>query len=255
MEPDLTQGEPEDSVGTRQLPRDQKGAHCLRDQCGDSRPCHSHMEAEHKQDIQYDIDTAAHDQIIERSFRVTCGAQDSGAHIVDQHKNNACKVDSQIDDRICENVFRSVHQPEHCRRQRDPEHCEQCAGCESKGAGVVQALVRCFIVLRSEELGDGDRGAGGQPGEEADYQGDDLGRRPAYAGKRLFPHKLSHDDRIDGVIKLLKKCPDQDREEKKKKLFPDDSVSDRIFLCLCVHICKPPCLMYLLSYKNKSNLL
>ena len=72
----------------------------------------------------------------------------------------------------------------------------------------------------------------GEPGEEAYHKGNDLGGRTAYARKRFFSHKLSHDHTVDRIIKLLKKSSEQDREEEQEKLLPDDAFCNLVFCLL-----------------------
>ena len=87
-----------------------------------------------------------------------------------------------------------------------------------------------FSFPRACELRDGHGSTRGEPGEEAYHKGNDLGGRTAYARKRFFSHKLSHDHTVDRIIKLLKKSSEQDREEEQEKLLPDDAFCNLVFL-------------------------
>ena len=49
------------------------------------------------------------------------------------------------------------------------------------------------------------------------------------ARKCFLTRKLADDYRIHRVIQLLKEGTDQDRKEKQKNLFPDDSCQHRVF--------------------------
>ena len=103
---------------------------------------------------------------------------------------------------------------------------------DRQGVGVVEPLVCRFDILRSEELGDSDRGAGGESGKESHDQGHDLGGGASHAGERLLSHKLPHDHTVYGIVKLLEKGAQQDREEEQQELFPDRPLCDLIFdLC------------------------
>ena len=47
---------------------------------GDSQ--HAHVESDYKQYIKYDVQQAAGNQIIKRTFGISHGAQNTGTHII-----------------------------------------------------------------------------------------------------------------------------------------------------------------------------
>ena len=63
------------------------------------------------------------------------------------------------------------------------------------------------------ELGDDDAAAGGEAGEKADQEVDQLAGRAADRRQRLLADEVADDNRVDGVVKLLEEGPEQDREE------------------------------------------
>ena len=88
-----------------------------------------------------------------------------------------------------------------------------------------------LLFFRPVELGYNDSRAGRHSDEEANQQVDQCSRRTAYRGKCLFSHKLSNDHGICRVVKLLEKCPEQDRKEKEQELLPDHAVRDPVVAC------------------------
>ena len=99
----------------------------------------------------------------------------------------------------------------------------------------------------------------GEPGEEAYHKGNDLGGRTAYARKRFFSHKLSHDHTVDRIIKLLIKSSEQDREEEQEKLLPDDAFCNLVFCLLLVSMKNSPLSVFgiciIISVTEKSNII
>ena len=225
------EGKMKDILRPHQIPRDKDGAHCLCDQRGDRRAHDSHMENDDEQAVQHDIDDAADDQIVQRPLRISRGSEDRGTHIVDQHEQDPCEINPQIDDRILHGVGRRAHEFEQSRRAQDADDCENRAARCGDRICVVQPLVCRFFISCAEELRDRDRGAGGKAGEEADDQGDDLRGGSAHTGEGLLPHELSDDHAVYRVVELLKKCAQQDREKEEQKLLPDDPFGNCIF-CL-----------------------
>ena len=92
-------------------------------------------------------------------------------------------------------------------------------------------FLHLLVFLCPIELGYNDSRAGRYSDEEANQQVDQCSRRTAYRGKCLFSHKLSNDHGIRRVVKLLEKCPEQDRKEKEQELLPDHAVRDPVVAC------------------------
>ena len=94
----------------------------------------------------------------------------------------------------------------------------------------MQALTYGAFVLCPKKLRNHDGSAGGQPGKKADDQVDNLGGRPSYTCKGFFTHKVSDNNRVNCIIKLLEKGSEYNRKKEQKKLPPDDSFCDLIYI-------------------------
>ena len=112
-----------------------------------------------------------------------------------------------------DHIRRGVHQPQHQRRGPDPHSGEHQAGGQSQHDGGMDSLAQLFPVFRPVILGDDHRSPGGQTAEKAD-QGVDDGAGAAHGGQGLLAHKVSHDERIHGVIQLLKQIAQHQRNGK-----------------------------------------
>ena len=69
----------------------------------------------------------------------------------------------------------------------------------------------------------------GDTDKETDQEIDDRARCTD-GSQRLCTDVLSDDDGVYGIIQLLKKCADQNREKEKQNLFPNYTGCNRVFL-------------------------
>ena len=90
------------------------------------------------------------------------------------------------------------------------------------------------------KLSDDDAAARSKAGKESDQQVNQRTGRAADRAERLLTDEVSDDNRVNGVVKLLKEGSEQDREEEFKQLLPDDAIdntaSGRDFLFCLFHI-------------------
>ena len=74
-------------------------------------------------------------------------------------------------------------------------------------------------------------GAAGQSHKETHQQVNQGAGASSYCGQGLLSHKAAHHHGIRRIIKLLEKCPEQDRKEKEQELLPDHAVRDPVVAC------------------------
>ena len=134
----------EQSAGTHQFICHEKSAHCLGEQCGDGDSHDAHMEDKDKNHVQNDVDDTADDQDVQRISGVPGGAQDSGAHIVDEHEQDTPKINPQIDQGIRHDLCRRIHETEH---ERSGQYQLYAREIILDGAG---ALYEKFEALKKE---------------------------------------------------------------------------------------------------------
>ncbi len=109
----------------------------------------------------------------------------------------------------------------------------------------MDGIAYLLVVAAAVMLGNNDRCARRKPDKKAHQQVDDGGSGTAYGSQRLLADKIADDDRVCGIIELLKKCPEQDREKEDEQLFPDHALCDLVGCLLlgsrslCFHKYKP----------------
>ena len=89
----------------------------------------------------------------------------------------------------------------------------------------MQGVIHRFFVVGPAELRQNHRGAGAEAHKETV---DHIHQRSGGAHRRqgLGADEPANDDGIHRIIHLLKKGPQQNREEKQKDLFPDNPFRD-----------------------------
>ena len=95
----------------------------------------------------------------------------------------------------------------------------------------MDGLMNPLAVFGPEKLADNNARAGCETGEKADQHIDN--RRDRTDGRKRFGRdEISDNDRIDGVVQLLKKISDQQWDRKGDQLFPDHALCHvhRLFL-------------------------
>ena len=81
-------------------------------------------------------------------------------------------------------------------------------------------FVNHTAVMRAEILTDDNASTGRKAGEKSDQHVDNRSDRPD-GGKRLCRNEVADNDRVNGVVQLLKQISDQQRQCKSDQLFPD----------------------------------
>ena len=149
------------------------------------------------------------------------------------HAGDAAEEDAKVFGRLIEHILRRLHHAQHGRGRQHAHHGQQHAGGKRQQNGGVYGLTELFKVFRAEVLGDDHGGAGGQADEHAHQRVDDR-TGTADGGQRLFPHVVSDYDGVDGIVKLLKKIADQQRDGKADQK-PRDTAGGHIRILAAEH--------------------
>ena len=140
-------GQAVDVLRGRQQPQNQAG----RDELGKDRSignaCNAHMEHQHKDQVQNDIQHAGQHQKIQRPCGISHGAQHGGAHIVDEQAGKARKIDVQVLRRLRKYVLRGGHQPKHGHNAHIADHGKCHTHDKRCGDGGLHRLMELFHIL------------------------------------------------------------------------------------------------------------
>ena len=96
-----------------QIPDHEECRDGLREDGRQCDPRHLHPENQHENQIQHHIDNSREHQIIERSSRISCRAENCTSEVVQQNKRDSAAVDPEIDAGFMKDFGRSFRQFEH----------------------------------------------------------------------------------------------------------------------------------------------
>lgn len=96
-------------LGTHQLDEAENGADQLRDDRGDGRPLHPHVEEPDEYQVQHNVDERGDDQIIERMAAVSHRLEDTDRNVVEDKTEGAGKVKPQVEHRVPHDILGRSH--------------------------------------------------------------------------------------------------------------------------------------------------
>ena len=163
--------------------------------------CHAHSADEDQ--IQSHVQKCGNDQKAECRDGVAETAENAREHIVEEETNNAEEEDIKVLRAPVNDGFGSAqHTKEGHGHQRADDHDEDsCDGRE--GQTVADAPGKPLAILRAEALRDHHACACGDADKESQQQVQ-YGHGTAHGGKGVVAHVDADDDRVGGVIELLR---------------------------------------------------
>ena len=81
-----------------------------------------------------------------------------------------------------------------------------------------------FVFPRTVILGDDHRGTGGKTGKKSDHQIDNCRRASADSGQSCRSNAFADDNRVHGIVQLLKQHAKKDGKEKLRQFSQDTSL-------------------------------
>ena len=187
------------------------------------------MQHGHKQQVQRHVQNTGGHQKEHGAAGITHGPQDTRAHVIHHRAQGTRKVNADIGHGVRHAAFRHVHQAQHLTAQAHAQHREHRAQQQRQGNAGMHGVRHPLPVLCSIKLGENHRRAGADADEEAI---DHVHQRPGGSHRRqgLSAHQAAHDDGVHGVVHLLEKSAQQDREKEDQQLLPDDALGDLALL-------------------------
>ena len=193
-------------------------------------PQHPQGDIDHQEDIQPDIHQTANHQEVEGPPGIPHRPQDAGTHVVDEISNDSQKVNPDVGDRMGQHILRGVHGPQGNGGDEPPENHQGEAPRQGEGHSGVHRTLAALPVPGPVKLGDNHRRAGSDTHKKAHQEVNEGAGGPAHGSQGLLSHILPHNHRVGGVIKLLKKGPQKDGEEKGEQRLPNHAAGDAVLL-------------------------
>ena len=201
-----------------QLSQAEEGTDKLGNNSGQSRRSYTPVKDAYKQKIQHNVYNGGDDQIDKGMPAVSYGLKDSYHEVVHDKGKRTAKINTEISNRVRKHFRRRSHKDKDLRRRKDSYKSQDYSADQTKCHNGVDRPLNNMILFGAVILGDYDSGADCQSVEESHHQKDQIpGRADSRQGGAS--QKSSHDKRIGGVIKLLKKIAEKKRYGKKMILF------------------------------------
>lgn len=190
------------------------------------RPCNARPEQHDEQEVKHDVCPAARDEDDEGRAGVPDRPQDARTHVVDGHGNHAQEEDAQVEDRLPVGVGGCPDEREHGRGEQYAQDGHEEAADQAERQRRMHGAGNARQVFCPVELGYEDPAPAREPHEEADDEVHEYGGTAADGGKRFLADKTADDDRVNRIVELLEKSPEQDGKEEGKQGLPDGPLND-----------------------------
>ena len=225
-----------------------QGADSLGNGGGESCGAHAHVQYTHKKQIQHHIHDGRENQIVKGMAAVSHGVENTHKDIVHDGKNCTAEVKPEIFYGILNYICRCPHPPKNGWGKDNAQHGQQAAANQAEGDVCMNGQIHFLVVLGSVVPGDDNAGTHGQAVEKAYKQENEI-TGGADGGQSLVSKKLSHNQRVDGVVELLKYISPEDRQSKANQRFGNGILHKRIVLLFqCVHFLYIDAIILLLYY-------
>ena len=196
----------------------------------------AHMELEHENKIQDDVEDACEDQEIKGSFRISHGAENAASHVIKEQACHTGKVDSQIQGGFPKNVGWCFHEAEHKIIGRKKEGRKQQAEQKGRCHGRFYGTVELFMVAGTKIFPDDDGGSDGKSIKEEDRHICDH-RCGADGCQGVCPDEVSHYNGVNRIVEHLKDVAHHQGEGKFKKQFGNAALGHIFCHCFCLSHC------------------
>ena len=198
-----------------QLGERQHSADRLADNGRKSRRADTHPHTADQNDIQHNVDNRRRNQIPHGAAAVADRLQNAGAHIVHDHRDRAEKVGAEVRHRVDQNVFGRTHPAQDLRGQQHAHHRQHRARRKPQRHRGVDRAAQTFPVLGTEiprhHNARAQRHAVDKARQQKNQAAGGADRR-----QRLAAQKIAHDQRVGGIVQLLKQVADEDRQGKQQ---------------------------------------
>ena len=186
----------------RQAANDEERGEVLGEDGGQRHAVGGHMEADHKDQVQSDIQNTGCSQKIEGAFRITLRAEDRRAEIIDQAGGGTEEVDPDIERRHIDDVIGNSRESEQLRCKNEAEDPQHHAAQSRKTDRGVNTFSYRLHIVGAEGAGEDHVGTHGKAHEEVNKETDQIAAG-ADSSQSLRAGKTADHDCVGGVEQLL----------------------------------------------------
>lgn len=197
----------------QKLDQAEDGADKLRDNGRKGSAPHTHMESSYKQKIQNHVYHGRNNQVNQRVCAVSHGLQNAYEDIVKYKCNGATEINAEIGSGIWKHIFRCPHPYQQNGSEQKADYSEQYACYQSECYRGVDGLLYLIDLSGPIVSGNDDACADGNAVEKA-YHQENEASGGADGRQGLASQKISNDQGIRRIIKLLEQIPEKKRDGK-----------------------------------------
>ena len=191
----------------------QDAGDALGDDGGPRHARHAQAEVFHKHNVQHNVHQAGQQQVQQRKHAVAHAAQHAGKDVVQRTAHHAQEQNLKIRHRPGLHLRGRIDQANQHGGCKVSHHHHEQAAQDRQGDGVAHHQAEVLLVLRAEELGGQDGGAGGHAHKQHQQQVQDWAGG-AHGRQGRVAHILADDDGVHRVVQLLGQVADQQRNGK-----------------------------------------
>ncbi len=214
---------PADAVGGRLTGKrveDQRSRNDLGDDGRIGDAVHFHVEHKNKDQVEHGIEERGDDEKNQRAPGIADGPENAAAHVIEEDADDTAEIDGQVQSRVFHDVIRRLHEAQHGLNDEEAQNGGNDAENQCNSDRGMDGFSQSLMVVGAIALGNHDGSAGGKPGTETDHGIDDTAGG-THGSLCLFRNKIADNQRIDRVVQLLKKQPDDHRNGKFNQMPPD----------------------------------
>ncbi len=180
----------------------------LCDNSGKSRASDTKAQEFHEGDIQNGVQYGADHQVVKGPLGVAHGLEYAAAGVVHDVAEASQEVDLEVGDGIIHNIGGGAHPAKKHRGKKVSPDGHDDSHDDGKGDTGVSCRGNSVIVLGAVALADDDAVTHEQSADKAHHE-KNKASGGAYRSQGLFSQNVSHNNRVNNIVELLKKLSEK----------------------------------------------
>ena len=204
----------------QELAQTKKSTQELRDCCSKSGCSDTEPESSNQDQVKCNICGRGNHQVDQRMSAVPKSLKNSHEEVVHDKAESTHKIDSEVHQRIHEYFIGCAHKVQNLRRGYFPDQGDCDSAAETESDRCVNGPPQCLHIAGTEVFSDDHTCTDGDTVEESDKKHDQTSGRTD-GGKCVTAQKITHDQSVGRVVKLLEQMSPEKRNCKKYDSLPD----------------------------------
>lgn len=204
----------------RQTDKTEKSAQKLGDYRSQRGASHTQVQHSHKEQVKRHVDHGGENQVVQGMLTVAHGLQDAHKNIVEDESQGAAEINAEISDGGRENIGGRSHKLQDKGREDNAHGRQRDSGYNTQGHGGVYGQRHPFLVSCPKIPGDNYPRPHSDTVKKA-HQQENQAAGGADRRKGVASYKITHNQGICGIVKLLEQIAQKQWKCKCKYFAPD----------------------------------